>query len=42
MIALSTSTLSDQLALVADQLKCLQEPADTVVAPNGVLITDRM
>ena len=42
MIAPSASSLSDQLALVADRLECLQEIANTVFAPNGVPITDKM
>ena len=42
MIAPSTLTLSDQLALVADRLECLQELAEAVVAPNGVPIMDKM
>ena len=42
MIAPSTSTLSDQLALVADRLECLRELEDTIAAPNGVPITDKM
>ena len=42
MITPSASTLSDQLALVADRLECLQEMTDTVVAPNGVPIMDKM
>lgn len=42
MIAPSASTLSDQLALVADRLECLQELEENVVAPNGVPLIDKM
>ena len=42
MIAPSASTLSDQLALVADRLECLQELEENVVAPNGVPLLDKM
>ena len=42
MIAPSTSSPSDQLALIRDRVECLQELSEVVTAPNGVSISDKM
>ena len=42
MIAPSTSSPSDQLALIGDRVECLQELSEVVTAPNGVSISDKM
>ena len=41
MIAPSTSGLSDQLALIADRLECLQELSEPITDSNGTPITDQ-
>ncbi len=42
MIAPSSSSPSDQLALVGDRVECLQELTETLPASNGVVIADTM
>ncbi len=42
MIAPSSSSLSDQLALVGDRIKCLRGLNQTLQSSNGVPIVDTM
>jgi len=42
MIAPSSSSLADQLALVRDRLECLQDLSEGLSTTNGVTITDEM
>ena len=42
MISPSSSSPSDQLALVGDRIECLLEMSNTVVAENGVPLKDKM
>ncbi len=42
MIAPSSSSPTDQLALVPDRVECLKELSQQVVASNGIAITDKM
>ena len=42
MIAPSSSSPADQLALVGDRLECLQDLSEGLVTTNGVTITDKL
>ena len=42
MISPSSSSPSNQLALVGDRVECLQEMSSNIVASNGVVVHDKM
>jgi len=41
MISPSSSSPSNQLALVGDRVECLQEMSSSIVAGNGVVVHDK-
>lgn len=42
MLALGSSSIGDQAALIPERAACLHELSDTIVASNGVAVTDRL
>ena len=42
MIAMSSSSINDQAALIADRISCVQDMSQKLLTENGIQITDQL